>query len=219
MNATLTNDQITAGAAVLCPYCGKAEGMHDHAFPHPRSAPSPQIAEVAELPPLPEQPRTMMGRDIGYSANDMHEYAADAIAASRRAELTYTVDGVVMSPLEYIDYLHDKIATPAPASAGQAAPASLPDVAMPAHLREFVQALVNWSITEHEDEDCCQGCSGLAVWNEAREAWDVNHRPECIVPRAEAILAAQPAEGAGQASLDKERQRDSTEAAKSAGEQ
>jgi len=53
MTTTLTNDQITAGAAVLCPYCGKADGMHDHAYPHPCSAPSPQIAEKVELPPLP----------------------------------------------------------------------------------------------------------------------------------------------------------------------
>ncbi|HBI70676.1 MAG TPA: hypothetical protein DDZ22_17225 [Massilia sp.] len=49
MTTTLTNDQITAGAAVLCPYCGKADGMHDHAYPHPCSAPSPQIAEKVEL--------------------------------------------------------------------------------------------------------------------------------------------------------------------------
>lgn len=86
-------------------------------------------------------------------------------------------------------------ATPAPASAGQAAPASLPDVAMPEQMRYAAF-----------DE--------IAAWY-AKEGWLLD---EDDVPDAIRALAAQPAEGAGQASLDKEPQRDSTEAAKSAGQ-
>lgn len=44
---TLTNDQITAGAAVLCPYCGKADGMHDRAARSAAQSTAPVSTEQA----------------------------------------------------------------------------------------------------------------------------------------------------------------------------
>jgi len=94
MTTILTNDQITAGAAVLCPYCGKADGMHDHAYPHPCSAPSPQIAEKVELPGLAEIDKieaiidsTLIFRRSaeGKAVGRLLKQVRDAIAASRRA--------------------------------------------------------------------------------------------------------------------------------------
>lgn len=48
-----------------------------------------------------------------YTAEQMREYGTDCVRASQpnTVPLTYTVDGEVMTPLEYIDYLHGQINT------------------------------------------------------------------------------------------------------------
>jgi len=149
---------------------------------------SPQIAEKVELPSIdtPEFQALVEGwRKYPYGTREfLIAWAAiiahvdHAIAASRRAELTYTVDGVVMSPLEYIDYLHDKIDTPAPASAGQAAPA-LPEQDARA---AFKSAFLSWN--------------GLHTDAELEKEWA---RGTLAGEMFRAGLAAQPAEvSAGQ---------------------
>jgi len=109
MNTTLTNDQITAGAAVLCTECGL--NCQPGACVY---APSPQIAEKVELPPLP--------------------VLQDAAQAINR--LLGAVEG-----LSYVDSAREfgertltnilRITEAASASAGQALNPALPDVVMP----------------------------------------------------------------------------------------
>lgn len=77
---------------------------------------------AGELPPLPK-PDVRSHLDVGagfgpsaYSAAKVRHIVDAAIAADRAqqagaaAPITYTVDGVTMSPLEYIAYLHDQLA-------------------------------------------------------------------------------------------------------------
>ena len=77
---TLTNDQITSGAAVLCTECGL--NCQPGACVY---APSPQIAEKVELLPLPEPKYCAVDLADIFTVEQMQQYARDAIAASRRA--------------------------------------------------------------------------------------------------------------------------------------
>jgi len=101
MTTTLTNDQITAGAAVLCDH-GQPIGRNAAiaVFDAMRAA-SPQVADIAELPPLPTFMRSHIERAIrevdkpsGMSVHDgmarlnvgyLKRTYELAIAASRRA--------------------------------------------------------------------------------------------------------------------------------------
>jgi hypothetical protein len=75
-------------------------------------------AGAMELPPLPEGCKAYeyTGTTIVYGAEEVREVQRAAITADRAqqagaaAPITYTVDGVTMSPLEYIAYLHDQLA-------------------------------------------------------------------------------------------------------------
>ncbi|GEM_PF-2639558 len=210
------------------------------------ATPSPQVAEGAELPPLPEPGKPAWDSEYGYTAADMRTYA---IAASRRApqvaegaedaeiaeweELTdlFTViaakhgindiqvnggtadelfpralaEFIVAASrrtaggeaaLRLLNHIEDvvsdadwekidpalwnavttSLATPAPASAGQAAPVPLVDKLMA--LRDEAKA-ERQSETNPNRRYICEGMS--------------------LAFGAAAILAAQPAEGAGQA--------------------
>lgn len=77
-----------------------------------------KAAEEGELPEIPEAHslgwNVATANVMGYTQDDMKTYAREAIAAdraSRPTELTYTVNSVVMSQLEYIDYLHGELAS------------------------------------------------------------------------------------------------------------
>jgi len=78
-------------APASCPYCGKDDGKHDEAFPHPRTAQqAPQAIVGAELPPMPDgdefsATRMLANGDLAprFTAATMREYARAAIAADR----------------------------------------------------------------------------------------------------------------------------------------
>jgi len=200
MNTTLTNDQITAGAAVLCTECGL--NCQPGACVY---APSPQIAEKVELPPLP--------------------VLQDAAQAINR--LLGAVEG-----LSYVDSAREfgertltnilRITEAAPASAGQAvtvmipgidAPQPDPDAEPDAEQQAYLDALYP------NDAPGSAGQAAPAGWKIERATDDcygpafVVHAPapdrSFVVVRfgapdpTESILyryfAAQPAEGAGQA--------------------
>lgn len=182
MNTTLTNDQITAGAAVLCDH-GQPIGRNAAiaVFDAMRAA-SPQVADIADVAKFKQAFHEASRVGAGYD-----EAVAVGLAASRRAAprdvcaemraLCSACGGtgdVVSLDGEWRGTC-DCEASRAPASAGQAAPA-LPDVAMPEQMRYAAF-----------DE--------IAAWY-AKEGWLLD---EDDVPDAIRALAAQPAEGAGQA--------------------
>lgn len=80
------------------------------------------------------------------------------------------------------------------ALAAKTAPGQQANVALPANLREFVEAIAHRfdAIDRETDDEFCKGCSGLSVWDEDTRQSYTHHRPDCIVLRAEAILAAAP---------------------------
>lgn len=59
------------------------------------------------------------------------------------------------------------------------------------HLQEFVEAIANNfnHIDRETDENICRGCSGLIEWDAITQKDIEHHRPECIVLRAQALLA------------------------------
>lgn len=117
-------------------------------------APSPQVAEGAELPPLPKTGEQVPNYQQ-FNGSDMRQYARDAIAASRRA-------------------------TPAPASAGQAAPQDVD-----AHTTSYNQgyrAGIEMGKALAADELAAQPAEGAGqagqvamprhqVWDYAHECW------------------------------------------------
>jgi len=139
--ADLTNDQITAGAAVLCDH-GQPIGRNAaiEVFDAMRAA-SPQVADIAELSKAEIDAIVYQCRQQGNDTT--YDIVNAAIAASRRAggevkawahedgrvipastKLAAERDGGAMaSSLAGYTIPLGPIATPASASAGQAAPA------------------------------------------------------------------------------------------------
>jgi len=242
MTTTLTNDQITAGAAVLCDHgqpigrnaaievfdamqAGAADytvddselarkimlflGQRTSGSMEPgadplrdrlaerialwRPAPSPQVADIAvwdyDLMGVPNEEVAALWRSCGHSgtppysfANRLWEKLRDAIAASRRA----VGDAIVPSfdcslaavdaydPQSFINgakWAQEKLLA-APASAGQAAPA-------PEGLRQAVYMALHYYMSVQEPNE-----------------WEAT---DAAIEALQKYLAAQPAEGAGQA--------------------
>lgn len=73
---------------------------------------------------------------------------------------------------------------------------------------EFVQAIAN-NFDSHDrenDEIMCRGCSAPQLWIDETQSYLITHRPECIVLRARAFLAApQPAASVTDVAKDAER--------------
>jgi hypothetical protein len=66
---------------------------------------------------------------------------------------------------------------------------------IPEHLREFVEAVAHrfGAIDRETDDEFCKGCSGLTVWDGDTRQSVTHHRHDCIVLRAETILAKEKA--------------------------
>lgn len=150
------------------------------------ATPSPQVAEGAELPPLPAPGKPAWDSEFGYTAADMRAYA---IAASRgEAEKSRRAAGgeVECTECEGLGtyewqggdndcaYCDGTGRRAAPASAGQAAPASL--------IGYVAQEQLDW-LARSTSETAC-----VSLW-----------RAKAPINAVPVYLAAQPAEGAGQA--------------------
>jgi len=179
------------------------------------ATPSPQVADIADVAKFKQAFHEASRVGAGYD-----EAVAVGLAASRRA-----AGGDVFNECTSSDVVLNKSgnvninATPAPASAGhpkchkchgnsithasfcplfdsakeqnamqvyragQAAPA------LPENVREFVQAVADhYTGTDNQERLFCYGCDADLDDHE-------DHKPDCIVLRAKALIAAQPAEG------------------------
>lgn len=102
-------------------------------------------------------------------------------------------DRIIIASANTVEWADKIVAALTPAAIQAVAP-------IPAHLREFVEAIAHRfdAIDRETDDEFCKGCSGLSVWDKDSRQSHTHHRPDCIVLRAEALLAAIPAQAQAQ---------------------
>jgi hypothetical protein len=178
---------VCAEMRALCSACGGTGDVHSidgewrgSCDCRASTAASEQQAE-AECPTCLGSGYTDAG-DPETGATKYDYPCTDCAALTHRATTaTYTVDGVVMSPLEYIDHLHTKLgATTAADQQGDTVSAPLDDAGELARYREWLEAnptsalqmirLAQQGAAQAQAGDVAKPCRN-AIINSGRGAW------------------------------------------------